>query len=79
MQKQRTQRSKIVKIEKDSIKSRSRWKHICYETFLQKKCRSFPQKYRLSQKWKNSWNVWYNAYKEDEVMNTQKQKKIKKM
>lgn len=65
MQKQRTQRSKIVKIEKDSIKSRSRWKHICYETFLQKKCRSFPKKYRLSQKWKNSWNVWYNAYKED--------------
>ena len=48
MQKQRTQRSKIVKIEKDS-----------------KKCRSFPKKYRLSQKWKNSWNVWYNAYKED--------------
>ena len=62
MQKQRTQRSKI---EKDNIKSRSRCENICYETFLQKKCRSFPKKYRLSQKWKNSWKVWYDAYKED--------------
>lgn len=43
MQKQRTQRSKI---EKDNIKSRSRCENICYETFLQKKCRSFPKKYR---------------------------------